>query len=571
MLRIKGIPASPGISIGRVLKFQRTMPPPDTGLITQAQVEREQNKYKQAVEKVRAHLEKLMLQGAGTMEEEIFTSHLSIVEDPYLKKLVFQAITESHMNVQQALLHAQEHISGRFAALEDEYMKERVADLRDICEQIMLALKGVQAVRLSRLEEPVIVLAQNLGPSDTANMEFGKVLGFATDLGGKTSHTAIMARNMGIPAVVGCMDLFRQAEDGDSIAMDGKTGEVVLNPTAQVEKEFRKNQMHRQERLDRLAALWGLPPVTPDGRRLELWANVGNVKELPSVLPSGAGGIGLLRTEFLYMGKKRFPTEEEQYQIYRQFARHMEGRPVVVRTLDIGGDKFLDYFPSFHQENPFLGYRSVRLTLDNAGVFKEQLRAILRAGAEGNIRVMFPMITSVEEIRACRELLEECREELNARGIPHDPHMRAGMMVETPSAVWLMDRMAPYADFFSIGTNDLTQYILAVDRGNEHMQNLYNSAHPAVLAAIHHVQTVAEKSSSPLCVCGEMAGDPRSAVLLIGMGLKTLSASPSLLPAIKHILRGIHYASAQRIARHALTLDTTAEVEAFLEEAIPLR
>jgi len=570
MWETNGVPASPGIVIGKVLKLQRELPAPDAARIRPEQAGAEEQKYHKAIRRVRGNLEKLIARGAGTVEEDIFQTHLSILEDPYLEKLVFEAIRRSNRNVQQALTHAVEQISERFHAMEDEYLKERVADLRDVYEQVFCALQGIAVVRLSRLESEVVVLAKNLAPSDTAVMDLDKVLGFATELGGKTSHTAIMARNVDIPAVVGCRGLLDNAGNGDTVILDGQNGRVILNPTEAVLEEYRRQRRRLRRKKEKLHELRGLPPVTPDGKQLELWANVDSARDIPAVLKSGAGGIGLLRTEFLYMVKKCAPTEEEQFAVYSHIARQMEGKPVVVRTLDIGGDKEIRYFPRYRQDNPSLGYRSVRFALDNPPIFKSQLRALLRAGTQGEVRVMFPMIASVEELRACRGLLEECKGELEREGVPYSRHISAGAMVETPSAVWLLDRLAPYADFFSIGTNDLTQFMLAVDRGNERVQYLYNSLHPAMLAGIRQVIQSAARLGKPVCVCGEIAGEPRAAVLLAGMGVNTLSASTSLVPAVKQILRETPYLHAQAVARGALALATAAEVEAYLEAAVPL-
>ncbi len=563
-IRINGIPASEGIAIGPVKKLERQAIETPVRAISAEEIEPEQLRFRAAVQACVAQLEAMITVCPGGERADILEAHLTILQDPYLEQLTLERIAGGQ-NAECALQTAADEISAQFAALDDECLRERAADMRDECARIMRRLSGAGEESLAAAAQPVILIAHDLTPSDTAAMDLEKVLGFATGLGGKTSHTAIIARGVGLPAVVGAGNsLFDAATEGDTVIVDGMNGLVILRPDESTLQEYSKRQRAYMCELRELAALRDLPAITADGRRVELFANIGSEKEANVAAANGAEGIGLFRSEFLYMEAANWPGEEAQYASYRYVAKAMQGQPVIVRTLDIGGDKALPYHIFSHEENPFLGHRALRFCLSEPAIFKTQLRAILRASAHGQLRIMLPMVISAEEIMASRVLLQQCMEELTQEHISYDSDIQLGIMIETPASVLQAERFAKLVDFLSIGTNDLTQYLLAVDRGNENIQHLYNPFHPAVLGAIKRVIDAAHTAGIPAGMCGELASDPKAVQILLGMGLDEFSVSPSAIPRLKKAIRETSQTAAQRLVNTVLSLEYAQDIQRCL-------
>jgi phosphotransferase system enzyme I (PtsI) len=455
-----------------------------------------------------------------------------------------------------------------FSAMEDEYMRERAADVKDIGNRLLRNLLGIQEQDIGNLDSDVIIIAHDLTPSDTALMDKRHVKGFATDIGGRTSHTAIMARSLEIPAVLGLCDITLNVSAGDMIILDGDTGKVIVNPDEETLTEY-QSKIEKQKYLKmELKKIAKLPSETMDGKHVEIAANIGSPGEVDSVLEYGGDGIGLYRTEFLFMDRDSFPGEEEQLKAYRTVAEKMDGKPVIIRTLDIGGDKKLSYLPMPEEMNPFLGFRAIRLCFEMRELFRTQLRAILRASAYGNILIMYPMISSVEELIEANRILEKTKQELKAEGIPFNEEIKRGVMIEIPSAALTADLIIREADFFSIGTNDLCQYTLAVDRMNEKVSYLYQPFHPGILRLIKNVADASHRAGKFTGMCGEMAGEPAAALLLIGLGLDELSMSAASMLMVKKILRNVQYKDAVRITEHALTLSSAAEIREYCEKSL---
>ncbi|NLZ54826.1 MAG: phosphoenolpyruvate--protein phosphotransferase, partial [Thermoanaerobacteraceae bacterium] len=453
-----------------------------------------------------------------------------------------------------------------FSNMEDEYMKERAADIKDVGERIIKNLLGISTDSFT-LSEKVIIIARDLTPSDTAQMDKDKVLAFATDMGGRTSHTAIMARSLEIPAVVGLVDATVRVRDGDNVIVDGNKGIVYINPDESILKEYEILKQNYIEYRKQLKELKDLPAETRDKlRRVELSANIGTPRDVKGALENGAEGVGLYRTEFLYMDRDALPTEEEQYKAYREVIEKMAPRPIIVRTLDIGGDKKLSYLDMPEELNPFLGWRAIRMCLDRPQILKTQLRAILRASVYGNAKIMYPMVSGLNEIKRANTILNEAKEELKAEGIPFDDNIEVGIMVEIPSAAVTADILAREVDFFSIGTNDLIQYTLAVDRMNEHISHLYEPLHPAVLRLIKNVIDASHKAGKWTGMCGEMAGDTCATAILLGMGLDEFSMSAFSIPQVKNIIRSLTYEEAKQIAQKALSMNNPEDIRNMVKQ-----
>lgn len=559
----QGTPVSTGIAIGKILKLEKADLTPETSAPKSA--DEEKGIYKTALENSTKELEDMLKRVDGE-KKDILEAHLSILTDPMLEEIVFSKIDSGNQNVEQALQVATDELSAQFLALDDEYMRERAADIQDESARIMRHIKGCELIDLSNLEEEVVVIARDLTPSDTATMDLEKVLGFATDLGGRTSHTAIMARNMGVPAVVACIDIFEKVSGGELAILDGESGKIVILPNEEQLAEYKQKQQDLINHRKKLQELLSQPTITQDGHQVELACNIGNDKESAAAIGRGAESVGLFRTEFLYMESTHFPTEEEQFEIYKCVAQQWQGKPVIIRTLDIGGDKSLSYFSFPEEMNPFLGYRAVRLCLDKPDIFKVQLRSILRASAFGKIRIMFPFIISVNEWTACIQVLEECKEELKSESIAFDEQIEVGIMVETPASVVMADILAKHVDFFSIGTNDLTQYTLAVDRGNELIQEMYNPFHPAVLRSIRRVIDASHAAGKWTGMCGEFAGEKSAVKLLLGMGLDEFSMSISSVLEAKAIVCETNYVEAQQLADQVMNMETTEEIMQLLDQ-----
>ncbi len=551
--------ASKGIVMGKAFLARAEALVIDDRKIEDKEKKAELQKFQRAVGDTQRQLTEL------AEKNEIFAAHLEVAGDPTLADSVEAKITGENKNAEQALEESKNEISAMFEAIDDEYLRERAADVKDVCRRILANIKGVRLNPFEDIRDEVIVIANDLAPSDTAVMDFTKVLGFITEAGGVTSHVCIMARSMEIPALVGVGEIMSRVSDGDMVILDGVEGKIILNPEKDILEQYRKKAEEYKHEKEELRKLNGLPAVTKDGRTVLLFANVGNVTDVENAVKLGAEGVGLFRSEFLYMESKGgFPSEEEQYLVYKEAIEKMDGRPMIIRTLDIGGDKELSYYKFDREENPFLGWRAIRICLDLKDVFKAQLKALLRASAFGDIRIMYPMIISVDEYRAATEVLEECKEELQKDGIAFNKAIETGIMVETPAAVLCCEDLAKEVDFFSIGTNDLTQYVLAVDRGNQKIAKLYNSFHPAVLRSIKMVIDAGHKYGKEVGMCGEFASDEKAMPLLLGMGLDEFSMAANDIASIRYKIRNFTLEEAKQMAERVLQMGTAEEIKSYL-------
>lgn len=510
--------ASRGIAVAPVYLYQEPDLAPDSYAVAKEQAEEEQKKFVDARSAVVEELEKL----AG--ENEIFAAHLEMANDFMLQDGVNNRIAIEQKNVQIAVKETVEEFAGIFAAMEDAYMRERGADIRDIGKRLLAGLKGKKLPDLGSLDAPVIVAARDLYPSDTVKLNPEFVKGIVTEEGGVTSHVSIIAKSMDIPILVGVSGISEKLTDGETVCMDAGQGLLVLAPDETALSEYQQKKEAYENERRRLMELRNTPAVTKEGKRISLCANVGNVEDIKNALEMNIDGVGLFRSELLYMENSHFPTEEEQFAVYKE-AAELCPKELTIRTLDIGGDKELPYFAFEKEDNPFLGWRAIRISLDMKEMFKEQLRAILRASSYGHVRIMFPMMISLEELRDAKEIVEECKKELTAGGKSFDENIELGMMMETPASVILADAFAKEADFFSIGTNDLTQYLLAVDRGNKKIADRYSYFHPAVLSAIGHIIEAGHRAGIKVGMCGEMAGDSKAVLKLLEFGLDEFSMS----------------------------------------------
>ena len=565
----KGIAASPGIEIGKAYLLKEEQVIIDKAGVQDEKIELEIKRLENAVETSKIQLKKVKEKAEkelGKAEAQIFEAHLMFLEDPVFMDEIKSKIKSEKITAEHAVLQVAEMYIETFNNMEDEYLKERAADVKDVGDRLIKNILGIADQNLADLPEKVIIIAKDLTPSDTAQMNKEMVLAFATDMGGRTSHTAIMARSLEIPAVVGLTDLYGKAKDGDTVIVDGNAGKVFVNPDKATLEEYERLKAEYLEYRQSLKELKDLPAETRDkSRKVELCANIGTPDDLKGVLENGAEGVGLYRTEFLYMDRDSLPTEEEQFEAYKMVAEKMAPRAIIIRTLDIGGDKKLPYLDMPEELNPFLGWRAIRMCLDRPEILKTQLRAILRASHYGKLRIMYPMISRVEEIRRANAILEEARQELGREGIPYDKELQVGIMIELPSAAVIADILAEEVDFFSIGTNDLIQYTLAVDRMNEHISKLYEPLHPAVLRLIKNVIDASHKAGKWTGMCGEMAGDLSATAILLGMGLDEFSMSASSIPQVKKIIRSISYDEAKEIAEKALSMESAQDVKKLLE------
>lgn len=566
-----GIGASPGIAIAKafVLKHEEITIQEGETKDKAAELERLDRALEQSKEQLQA-IQKKATEELGEEEARIFTAHLMVLDDPEYIGQVRDAIENQSITADNATKTVTDMFVGIFDAMEDEYMKERAADIRDVGGRLIRNILGVKDADLSAIDEEVVVIAYDLTPSDTAMMNKEMVLGFATDIGGRTSHTAIMARSLEIPAVLGLKDITADTKDGDLIIVDGFTGDVLVNPDEKTRAEYEKKQADYEAYLVEMAKLKELPAKTLDGVEVELVGNIGTPKDVEGVLRNGGTGVGLYRTEFLYMDSDTMPDEEKQYAAYKEVLESMGDHPVIIRTLDIGGDKKLPYLELDEEMNPFLGLRAIRLCFVEKELFKTQLRAILRAGVYGNAHIMFPMISNVQEVRQAKAILEECKNDLKQEGIPYAEDIKIGIMVEIPSAAVTADIIAKEVDFFSIGTNDLCQYSLAVDRMNETISYLYQPLSPAILRLVKMVIDASHQAGGGKFtgMCGELAGDPVAALVLLGLGLDEFSMSASSIPQTKKIIRSVEKSKAQEIAERALTLDTEEAVVSMVKEEL---
>lgn len=570
---ISGILASPGIAFGKALLLKEDEIVIDRKKISADKVDQEVERFLSGRAKASAQLEAIKTKAGETFGEEkeaIFEGHIMLLEDEELEQEIIALIKDKHMTADAA---AHEVIEGQATALEeldDEYLKERAADVRDIGKRLLRNILGLAIIDLSAIQEEVILVAADLTPSETAQLNLQKVLGFITDAGGRTSHTSIMARSLELPAIVGTGSVTSQVKNGDYLILDAVNNQVYVNPTNDVIEQLRAVQEQVATEKAELAKLKDLPAITLDGHQVEVCANIGTVRDVEGAERNGAEGVGLYRTEFLFMDRDALPTEEEQFAAYKAVAEACGSQAVIVRTMDIGGDKELPYMNFPKEENPFLGWRAVRIAMDRKEILRDQVRAILRASAFGKLRIMFPMIISVEEVRALRKEIEIYKQELRDEGKAFDESIEIGVMVETPAAATIARHLAKEVDFFSIGTNDLTQYTLAVDRGNDMISHLYQPMSPSVLNLIKQVIDASHAEGKWTGMCGELAGDERATLLLLGMDLDEFSMSAISIPRIKKIIRNTNFEDAKVLAEQALAQPTTDElmtlVNKFIEE-----
>ncbi|WP_049375643.1 phosphoenolpyruvate-protein phosphotransferase PtsI [Haemophilus parainfluenzae] len=565
---ITGIPASPGIVFGKALVLKEEKIVLDTQKISEDQVEAEVARFyagrEAAVEQLNS-IHQRALKSLGEEKAAIFEGHLMILEDEELEEEIIDYLRSNKVNASVAASKIIDQQVEMLSEIDDEYLKERAGDIRDIGNRLIKNILGMHIVDLGDITEESILVAYDLTPSETAQLNLEKVLGFITDIGGRTSHTSIMARSLELPAIVGTNNVTARVNTGDYLILDAVNNRVYVNPTQAEIDELKTLEAKLAEEKAELAKLKDLPAVTLDGHKVDVVANIGTIRDCEGAHRNGAEGVGLYRTEFLFMDRDQLPSEEEQFIAYKEVVEAMEGRLVVLRTMDIGGDKELPYLNLPKEMNPFLGWRAVRIALDRREVLHAQLRAVLRASAFGKLAVMFPMIISVEEIRELKSVLETLKAELRAEGKAFDENIQVGVMVETPSAAVNAKFLAKEVDFFSIGTNDLTQYTLAVDRGNELISHLYNPMSPSVLGLIKQVIDASHAEGKWTGMCGELAGDERATLLLLGMGLDEFSMSAISVPRIKKLIRHMNYQEVKALADEALQKPTAAEIEQLIQ------
>ncbi|NLS43140.1 phosphoenolpyruvate-protein phosphotransferase PtsI [BEV proteobacterium] len=570
---ISGILVSPGFAFGNALLLKEDEIVISRKKITAEDVEQEIERFLSGRAKASAQLEAIKTKAGATLgaeKEAIFEGHIMLLEDEEFKQEIIALIKKDHHSADAAAYSVIENQAKELEELDDEYLKERAADMRDIGKRLLRNIIGMPIIDLGDIQEESILIATDLTPSEIAQLNLDKVLGFITDLGGRTSHTSIMARSLELPAIVGTTDATQQVKNGDYLILDGVNNKIYQNPTPDVIEQLKALEAQYYAEKDALAKLKDLPAITLDGHHVEVCANIGTVRDVAGAERNGAEGVGLYRTEFLFMDSDAFPTEEEQFQAYKAVAEAVGAQAVIVRTMDIGGDKDLPYMNLPKAENPFLGWRTIRICLDRKEILHTQLRAILRASVFGKLRIMFPMIISVEEVRALKAELELLKSQLRAEGKAFDESIEVGVMVETPAAAAISNHLAKEVDFFSIGTNDLTQYTLAVDRGNELISHLYNPMSPAVLRLIKQVIDASHAEGKWTGMCGELSGDERATLLLLGMGLDEFSMSAISIPGIKKIIRNANYDDAKALAEQALSQPTEQElsdvVSRFIKE-----
>ncbi len=570
-MEFKGISASPGIVVGNLFYLEMGKFDVKRYNIPHEEIACEVQRFKDAIESTKRELRKIKRHTSKKLlhkHAETFKAYLQIVDDPVLLIEVIEHIEEEHINAESALWETIEKITDGIASLPDEYLRERAIDVYDIGRRILHHLAGIPHFNLKDIEEEVIVVSHNLTPSDTFQMSKAKVKGFVTDIGGKTSHTAIIARALGIPAVVGLKDITSYAKTGIPIIVDGIHGIVIIDPTPEEIEKYEQKYEEYQRVKGGLAWLKGVPAETQDTYRIEISANIELQEEVKTIKSIGAEGIGLYRTEFLYLNRDDVPSEEEQFEIYRQVLSEVAPHPVTIRTLDLGGDKFLSYMGTSGEKNPSLGLRAIRLCLKRNELFEPHVRAILRASNYGRLRLMFPLISTFEEIKEIKRYLARIIDQLVAEDPSFKPHFELGIMIETPSAALIADILAQEVDFFSIGTNDLIQYTLVVERVNEDVAYLYNPLHPAIFRLIKKTIDDAHRAGIWVGMCGEMASDPLYTVALLGLGLDEFSVSGGVVPMIKEIIRSVTLIEAKELADQILTMDINSSPEDFLRKYI---
>ena len=568
-MEIKGIGASPGISIGKalVLEHKEMVIEKKENVNVEVEVEKLNSAVDTSKKELSAVKEKVAKE-LGEEEAEIFGAHLLVLEDPEFIGEAENKIKNESLNAEYALNEVKDMFVSIFESMDNDYMRERAADVKDVTNRVLRHILGIKIIDLSNLSDEVVLIAHDLTPSDTATMDKKKVLGFLTNIGGRTSHTAIMSRTLEIPAIVGLSDVTDKVKDSDMIVFDGDKGIVIVSPEEDVVAEYQEKKRIFEEDKKALELLKGQPSVTTDKKHVELAGNIGTPNDLEGLINNDAEGVGLYRTEFLYMDSDEFPSEEIQFEAYKKVLEGMNGKPVVIRTLDIGGDKKLSYFEMEEEMNPFLGYRAIRLCLDRTDIFKTQLRALFRASVYGKLRIMFPMISSLEELLAAKAICEEVKSDLKAEGLGYSDDVEIGMMIEIPSAAVISDLLAKHVDFFSIGTNDLIQYTCAVDRMNQKISYLYNQFNPAVLRLIKMVIKNAHAEGKWVGMCGESAGDQMMIPILLGFGLDEFSMSPISILRARRLINSVSEKDMQALSDKVLEFGTAKEIESYMKDFI---
>jgi phosphotransferase system enzyme I (PtsI) len=567
-----GIPASGGIAIGPAFLYHPQGLSSLRRNLRAEEIKAEVDRYREAMAKTRTQISELEGKMKAKLGEEhaaIFQAHQVVLDDPLFMEEIPQSIQTRRLNAEFLLSEALEKFKTVMASLDDSYFRERGGDIQDVGNRLIKNLTGVEKDQLKKLDREVVVIANDLSPSDTVTMQTDTVKGFCTDVGGRTSHVAIVARSLGLPAVVGMQTLTTEAQDGDMIIVDGNKGIVVVNPLPATLKQYQRLKESFEAFQKSLEELRNLPATTPDGHQVTLAANIEIPQELDEIFKHGAEGIGLFRTEFLFLNREEIPTEDEQYEAYKELATKTGVSPAIIRTLDLGGDKFLSHLNPLNESNPFLGLRAIRLCLKRPDIFKAQLRAILRAAAHGPIKIMFPMISTLVEIREAKVLLNQCIQQLKKEGQVFRSGIEVGAMIEIPSAAVVADILIQELDFLSIGTNDLIQYTLAVDRVNEAVAYLYDPLNPAILRLVQMTVDACHKAGKWVGMCGEMAGDPQFVPLLLGMGLDEFSVSVSVIPEIKKVIRMMPFEKSKEIAKAALQMKTSDEVLKLIRDNVP--
>lgn len=557
--KYQGIKASSGIAIGNIYLFNREKVDIDQSKIEKDLIEKEISKVNDAIN---SYVNKLSdTKGANQAQINIANAHKELLQDPYFSDTIESKITNELKNAELALSETINEMVEIMSQIDDEYLKERASDYKDIGYQLMYKLKGITPKDLSNIEKNTIIISKELTPSDTSNMNKENVAGFATDLGGKTSHTSIIAQTLDIPALVGMKDISTKVEDGKLAIIDGNEGFIIVDPSEEELEIYRSKIKKEEEIRQRLKLIKDKRATSKDGRSVEVSANIGNLEDLKIAIENGCDGVGLFRTEFLYMENTHFPTEDEQFEVYKQATEMLGEKPLIIRTLDIGGDKGLDYFEFPVEENPFLGYRAIRLCLDREDIFMTQLKALVRASAYGNLKIMIPMIINISEFKRTLELVDQIKSQFDKDRISYNKDLEIGIMVETPASVFMADKLIKYVDFFSIGTNDLSQYTLACDRGNENISYLYSNYNPAVLRAIKHVIDESHKANKWTGMCGQFASDTEATKLLFGLGLDEFSAASSKIAEIKDTIINSEFSEEEKFAISLLDLETPKEIE----------
>lgn len=571
----KGVGVSPGIVIGRAVIVEKRVAQVYRIPIREEEVESEVRRFTQSLEKTRDELLDLKQKVSRSMGEEyaqIFEAHAMIVGDASFADKVTQKIEEEQVNAEWALAEVQEELQARFASFEDDYLRERSADVKDVAERVLVNLQGIAHHDLSEINHDVIIIADDLTPSDTIHFNRKPIVGFVTEVGGRTSHTSIIAKSLFMPAVIGVPRLTKIVDNDELVIVDGYEGTIVVNPTQAMIQEYLSRVSRHEEAELKLLENRELPATTKDHHKISLQANIELLEECGDAVKFGAEGIGLYRSEFLYIATSPdLPTEEEHFNIYRKLAEATAPNWCIIRTFDLGGKKLAREIMGSKEDNPVLGLRALRLCMQHRDMFKTQLRALLRASAFGKIKIMFPLVSGVQELRQVKTLVREIRMELDAEGIAYNRELQIGIMIEVPSAAVIADLLAPEADFFAIGTNDLIQYALAIDRSNEKVSYLYEPLHPAILRLVKGVIDAGKRAGIPVEMCGEMAADPIYAIVLLGLGLEIFSMNPSSIPVIKNVIRSVRYKDCRRIAEIALNKKTAQEIEEFVIESVAMR